>query len=141
MNLTNIKLDDVRNAFEAVPGKGRDATFKGRVEANNDLHTHIQGLAPYRTFHLVTHSDFGESSGRLLVVSRSGPTGLVQEIRLPAVSETKPFFYHVNAFDSAKLSVRAVARVVRSKRTAAATHRATRAAPARKARRRPARRR
>jgi hypothetical protein len=95
MNNTNVKLDDVRKAFAAEPAKGRDVKFKGKVKANNDLNTHIQGLVPYRTFHLVTQSDFGETSGRLLTVNRTpGQETLISALRLPVLRETKPFFFH-----------------------------------------------
>jgi hypothetical protein len=95
VNDTNTKLDDVPKAFEALPQKGRNVVCKGKVKANNDLNTHIQGLAPYRTFHLLTHSDFGEKTGRLLVVDRTaGAETLLSELKLPAMSETKPFFFH-----------------------------------------------
>ena len=70
MNDTNVKLDDVAKAFTALPQKDRSVKSKGKVKANRDLNTHIQGLAPYRTFHLLTHSDFGEKAGRLLIVNR-----------------------------------------------------------------------
>jgi hypothetical protein len=95
VNDTNVKLDDVAKAFAALPQKGRNVACKGKVKANRDLNTHIQGLAPYRTFHLLTHSDFGEKAGRLFVVSRTpGQEGLISELRLPVMSETRPFFFH-----------------------------------------------
>jgi hypothetical protein len=95
VNDTNIKLDDVAKAFAALPQKGRNVSCKGKVKANGDLNTHIQGLVSYRTFHLITHSDFGEKTGRLLVVDRMpGQEGLISEQPLPVMSETKPFFFH-----------------------------------------------
>jgi hypothetical protein len=95
MNITNVKLDDVRKAFAAVPTKGSNVKFKGKVKANIDLNTHIQGLVPYRTFHVLTHSDFGEKSGRALILDRvPGQEGLLAEVRLPVIRETKPFYFH-----------------------------------------------
>jgi len=95
MNTTNIKLDDVAKAFAALPAKGSDAAFSGKVKTNIDLNTHIQGLAPYRAFHLMTHSVAGDPAGRLLVVDRTpGSQKLVSEMTLPALSATKPFFFH-----------------------------------------------
>ena len=83
MNDTNIKLDDVAKAFAALPQKGRNVICKGKVKAGGDLNTHIQGLAPYRTFHLITHSDFGEQAGRLLIVDRTpGERGARQRVEV-----------------------------------------------------------
>jgi hypothetical protein len=95
MNVTNTKLDDVRKAFDALPLNGLNVEFDGRIKANEDPNSHIQGLAPYRTFQLIAHSDFGEPAGRLLVASRlPGKERLVTELRLPVLSATKPFFFH-----------------------------------------------
>ena len=95
MNDTNIKLDDVAKAFAALPQKGRNVVCKGKVKAGGDLNTHIQGLAPYRTFHLITYSDFGEKTGRLLIVDRTpGHEALVSELRSPVMSEVRPFYFH-----------------------------------------------
>ena len=74
MNDTNIKLDDVAKAFAALPQKGRNVICKGKVKASGDLNTHVQGLAPYRTFHLITYSDFSEKTGRLLIVGSPART-------------------------------------------------------------------
>ena len=90
-----MKLDDVPKAFAALPSKGRNVVSKGKVKASLDLNTHIQGLAPYRTLHLLTHSDFGENTGRLLVVDRTpGAEMLRAELTLPVMSPNKPFFFH-----------------------------------------------
>ena len=95
MNDTNIKLDDVAKAFAALPQKGRNVICKGKVKAGGDLNTHIQGLASYRTFHLITYSDFGEKTGRLLIVDRTpGQEALVSELKLPVMSEARPFYFH-----------------------------------------------
>ena len=95
MNATNTKLDDVPKAFAALPANGRNVVSKGKIKANNDLNSHIQGLAPYRTFHLLTHSDFGERTGRLLIVDRTpGKETLAGELKLPVMSEDRPFFFH-----------------------------------------------
>ena len=95
MNDTNIKLDDVAKSFAALPQRGRNVICKGKVKSNGDLNTHIQGLAPYRTFHLITHSDFGEKAGRMMVIDRTpGREGFLRELRLPVLSEAKPYYFH-----------------------------------------------
>jgi hypothetical protein len=95
MNDTNPKLDDVERAFLAVPASGRHVACAGSIRANRDFNTHVQGLAPYRTFHLLTHSDYDEPSGRVLVVSREpGKERLVSEVRLPVLSEARPYYFH-----------------------------------------------
>lgn len=90
MDVTNLKINDVRKAFAAIPPVGRCINFAGRVEANNGAYTHIQGLAPYRTYHLLTHSDQGVCSGRLLVLDRTpGNEQLLGEpIPLPNLCHT-----------------------------------------------------
>jgi hypothetical protein len=95
MNTQNVKLDDVARAFAAIPATGTNTFFDGKVKSNVDLNTHIQGFAPYRGFHFLAQSDFGEPAGRLFVVDRSvGQRKLVASLTLPALSPTKPFYFH-----------------------------------------------
>jgi hypothetical protein len=97
MKVTNIKLSDVKKAFDAVPKIGRDDRFGGSVLADGDFNTHIQGLAAYGDFHLLTHSDRGSSrkSGRLLIANRKRDVqALAGEFSLPVVSDSLPFYFH-----------------------------------------------
>ena len=55
MDVTNLKINDVPKAFAAIPPLGRCINFAGRVEAKSTrIYTIFQGLAPYRTYHLLT---------------------------------------------------------------------------------------
>jgi hypothetical protein len=88
-------LPDVKAAFDAVPRMGRDTEFAGMVVRDSNPNTHIQGLAPYREYFLLTHSDRSQKAGRVLIVSReAGSHTLVAEHLLPIVSQEEPFYFH-----------------------------------------------
>ena len=92
---TGSRVADVRQAIAALPKKGRKARFAGPVSSDGDPNSHIQGVAGYQDFFLLTHSDKSEDSGRILVVDRRpGQQKLVKEFRLPRVGGTGPSFYH-----------------------------------------------
>jgi hypothetical protein len=95
VKVTNSKLADVRKAFGSIPTRGRDARFTGRILADDEFRTHVQGVAAYQDFHLLTHSDERRKSGRVLVTSRkTGAQALVGEFSLPVVSTKPPFYFH-----------------------------------------------
>jgi hypothetical protein len=95
MNVTNPRLLDVKTSFEAIPKKGRDVTFGGSIMADGDFHTHLQGVAAYRDFQLLTHSDRARKSGRILIADRRpNQLKLIEEFSLPTISSTPPFYYH-----------------------------------------------
>lgn len=93
--VSNPKVPDVIAAFHAIPKKGKDAKFSGKVDDDGGGSTHIQGLAAYRDFHLITHSDEGKKSGRILVADRrADQQTLVGQFTLPVVRSSEPFFFH-----------------------------------------------
>ena len=95
MNVTNPRLQDVKASFEALPKKGRDVKFSGSIMADADFHTHVQGVAAYKDFQLLTHSDRARKSGRILIADRRpDQLKLLEEFSLPIVSSTPPFYYH-----------------------------------------------
>ena len=82
----NPVLADVRQALDAVPTRGTKAKYAGPVKSDGDGNSHIQGLAGYKDFFLVTHSDKSEAAGRILVVDRRpAQRKLVTEFRLPSL--------------------------------------------------------
>lgn len=92
---TGARLADVRQAVAALPKRGRKARFAGPVSSDGDPNSHIQGVAGYQDFFLITHSDKSEGSGRILVVDRRpGQQKLVKEFRLPRLGGTGASFYH-----------------------------------------------
>ena len=92
---TQEPLPDVRQAIAGLPKKGRKAKFAGPVQSDGDVDSHIQGLAVYKDFFLLTHSDKSKPSGRILVVDRRpGQQKVVTEVRLPLFGTTGPSFNH-----------------------------------------------
>ena len=88
-------LADVRQAIDALPKKGRKTTYDGPVEPGGDrASSHIQGLAGYKDFFLLTHSDSDHDSGRILALDRVGPHKVIAEFRLPTFSASGPRFFH-----------------------------------------------
>ena len=95
LDLTTVKVPDVIAAFNAIPQQGKDTKFEGRVDDDGGGSTHIQGLAAYRDFHLITHSDEGKKSGRILVADRRvDQHTLVGQFTLPVIRSSEPFFSH-----------------------------------------------
>jgi N-acetylmuramoyl-L-alanine amidase len=92
---TGSRLADVRQAISALPKKGRKARFAGPVSSDGDPNSHIQGVAGYKDFFLLTHSDTSKDSGRILVVDRRpGQQKLVKEFRLPRLGGPGASFHH-----------------------------------------------
>ena len=94
-SVTNPKVPDVIAAFNAIPKNGKDAKFSGKVDDDGGGSTHIQGLGAYRDFHLITHSDEGKKSGRILIADRrAAQQVLVGQFTLPVIRSSEPFFFH-----------------------------------------------
>jgi N-acetylmuramoyl-L-alanine amidase len=92
---TRPPLDDVRQAIDALPKKGRKTKYAGPVASGGEtLHSHIQGLAGHGHVFLLTHSDADEQSGRILVLDRAGQHKVVTEFRLPTFAVSGPSFFH-----------------------------------------------
>ena len=108
MNDTNPKIVDVPKAFDALPKKGRLVACDGKITSNFDFNTHIQGLAPYRTFHLLTYSEFGMSAGRLLVVDRTPGSEAGEPSAAAGAQPLAPFYFHrrLRVIDDASCSRR-----------------------------------
>lgn len=88
-------LSDVRRAINALPKKGVKAKYVGPVNSDGDGNSHIQGLAGYKDFFLLTHSDKSQPAGRLLVVDRRpAERKLVTEFRLPTLGIGGPALFH-----------------------------------------------
>lgn len=95
VNATNPILTDVRAAFNRLPKKGSKAKYAGKVKRDADGETHLQGLAAYKEFFLLTHSDKSQASGRILLVDRRpAQKKLVGEFRLPALHADGPPLNH-----------------------------------------------
>lgn len=88
-------LADVRQAIEAVPKKGKKAGYAGPVTSDGDDDSHLQGLAGFTDFFLLTHSDKSQPAGRILVVDRrSAQKKLVAEFRLPTLGTAGAPLFH-----------------------------------------------
>lgn len=91
----NPILADVRAALDGVSTKAGKSKLAGKVKSDGDADSHLQGLAGYKDFFLLTHSDKSEQSGRILIVDRR-PTvrKLVAEFRLPPLHAAGPPLNH-----------------------------------------------
>jgi hypothetical protein len=95
INVTNPKLPNVLQAFAAIPKNGVDAKFSGGIEDEGGGKTHLQGLAAYKDFYVMTQSDEKRQTGRLLIADRRpGQQKLLNEFNLPIISSTEPFYFH-----------------------------------------------
>ena len=84
-------IGDVRDAIDALPTKGTKAKYAGPVSSDGDGESHIQGLAGFGDYFLVTHSDKSKEAGRILVVDRRlGQRKFVTEFRLPSLALAAP---------------------------------------------------
>jgi len=78
----NPKLPDVQAAFGKVGDHGKARLFHGEPWIPNMVESHIQGIARYGDFYVLTHNNKGYSRGRILVLSqRLG--GLQQQFDSP----------------------------------------------------------
>lgn len=88
-------LADVRQAIDVLPKRGRKAKYAGPVEPDGGSdQSHIQGLAGYKDFFLITHSDSNRQSGRILVLDRVNEHKFVKEFPLPAFGTSGSSFFH-----------------------------------------------
>jgi len=88
-------LADVRQAIDAVPKKGKKADYSGPVKTDGDDDSHLQGLAGFKDFFLLTHSDKSKPAGRILVVDRrAAQRRLVAEFRLPTLGTAGSPLFH-----------------------------------------------
>jgi N-acetylmuramoyl-L-alanine amidase len=92
----NPVLTDIRRAIDAMPKKkGIKTKQAGPVQADGDGNTHIQGLAGYKDFFLLTHSDKSQPAGRILIVDRRPPERRkVGEFPLPPAASGGPSLFH-----------------------------------------------
>ena len=80
-------VNDVRAAIAALPNKGTSAKYAGPVKSDGNADSHIQGLASFEEYFLLTHSDKSKEAGRILVVDRRpGQQKFVTEFRLPPLN-------------------------------------------------------
>ena len=68
-NRWNLRLTDVRQAFDAIPAKGVNHTFSGHPIFVFEPISHIQGIARYGSYYLATHNSVIASTGDILLYS------------------------------------------------------------------------
>ena len=92
---SNAVISDVRDAIDTLPKNGTKATYAGPVSSDGDGESHIQGMAGFNDYFLITHSDKSKEAGRILVVDRRlGQRKFVTEFRLPSLSVGGPALNH-----------------------------------------------
>lgn len=75
-------INSVRSAFDAVGAQGEKVVLKGEPWIANMVEAHVQGVAMYGDYCLLTHNNRGYSKGVLLVMNmKSGK--MVHKIKTP----------------------------------------------------------
>jgi hypothetical protein len=77
-NNWNIRLQDVRRAFDAVPRRGELRHFEGPVIVPNRGKDHIQGMSSFRDYLFVVKNDVNSSRGTIVVL-KSSTSSIVQK--------------------------------------------------------------
>ncbi len=67
-NLWNPRLPGVETAFQLVNKDGHKYEYSGEPWVPNMVESHIQGVAPYSKFLVMTHNNKGYSKGYILVI-------------------------------------------------------------------------
>jgi hypothetical protein len=78
----NPKVPDVPSAFGAVSKNGVRHSYSGEPWVANMAESHVQGVAPYSNYFVLTHNNKGYSKGLMLVINRTSQK-LVQEFDTP----------------------------------------------------------
>jgi hypothetical protein len=68
-NPYNPSVTDVQSAFAGLPADGEDHTYNGSW-AGNPFLSHVQGVAAYKHYLILTHNNRGFSRGDICVVDR-----------------------------------------------------------------------
>lgn len=66
----NIKLKGMKAAFKKVDDDGKKHSFKGEPWVANMVESHVQGVARYKNYDLLTHNNKGYSKGFIVVINR-----------------------------------------------------------------------
>lgn len=69
-NAYNAKLPNVETAFDNVPTDGVNHKFSGDPHVADMAESHVQGIAAYGDFFLLTHNNKGYSRGMILIIDR-----------------------------------------------------------------------
>lgn len=70
-NAENPKLADVPQAFEAVNKDGEKHMYYGVVDLLNVFESHVQGIAAYYNYVVLTHNNKGRSKGLIIIVNKN----------------------------------------------------------------------
>jgi len=66
MNTTNPKLNNVEQSFASVGATGESQHFNGEPWVANMVQSHVQGIARYDKYYLLTHNNKGYSTGYIM---------------------------------------------------------------------------
>lgn len=88
-NPYNPKVPDVPAAFNAVSKNGVKHSYSGEPGVPNMVESHVQGVAPYRNYFVLTHNNKGYSKGYMLVINRTSQK-LVEKFDTPRAHYNHP---------------------------------------------------
>src|SRR5262245_57991388 len=67
-NYCNIRINDVPTVFAAIADNGQYRAYAGLESLN--LYGHVQGMASYHRYYLMTHSEPVLGTGKIAVINR-----------------------------------------------------------------------
>ena len=67
----NQNVTDVKALYTAVPDHGTATGFLGSVQIDDLDKSHVQGIAYYEKFYVVTHNNRGHSKGKIIVLDEA----------------------------------------------------------------------